>query len=175
MTTGNTEQGGAIAEREREAREAAEKAAASYAWDYFQFHAAQRQSVFRFFLTLVGVLTLAYGYSLRGQVPTGETDQDKLRFLIGILLIVTSFLFWRLDRRSQNLIKASEEALKRSEARLSIALGGDETVRLIYIDGNKASGGLKSCVQTFRQIYGLIFILVSLSGFWLVARYFFPH
>jgi hypothetical protein len=51
---------------EQEAREQAEKAAASYAWDYFQYHAGQRQAVFRFFLTLVGVVTLAYGYSLRG-------------------------------------------------------------------------------------------------------------
>jgi len=157
---------------EQERREAAEKEAASYAWDYFQYHAGQRQSVFRFFLTLVGVLTLAYGYSLRSESSDAAAHSETVRLGIGCLLIVTSVLFWRLDKRSQNLIKASEDALKQVENRLASLLDGDQSIRLMHIDGHKSQSGLLSYVETFRQIYAVIFSLVGLSGGWIVARHF---
>jgi hypothetical protein len=150
-------------------REAAEKAAASYAWDYFQYHAGQRQAVFRFFVTLVGVLTLAYGYSLRsdGAVPANVTDAARL--FIGILLVVLSFLFFRLDKRSQALIKNAEEALKKSEERTSTSLGGDKTIELMRL-GDVKKGGLVKYWESFRQIYAWIFFLVGAAGAWMVAR-----
>jgi hypothetical protein len=42
----------------------AEQAAISHAWDYFAFHAQQRQTVFNFFLILVGASVAAYASTL---------------------------------------------------------------------------------------------------------------
>src|SRR5690348_5493610 len=94
--------------------EDAEKSAAIYAWEYFKYHAAQRQSVFRFYLTLIGAATIAYAYSQRF-VPTGSgapAPTADINELIGTIFMVASFLFWSLDKRSRRLIKLAEEALK---------------------------------------------------------------
>jgi hypothetical protein len=117
-------------------------------------------------------ITLAYGYSLRGESSNMAAQSETVRLGIGCLLIITSLLFWRLDKRSQNLIKASEDALKRAEIRLAALLGGDESIRLMQIDGHKSQKGVLSYIETFRQIYALIFLLVGLSGAWIVARHF---
>lgn len=166
VSNGNT-----LPENHESALDRAQKAAAIYAWDYFQYHAGQRQSVFRFFLTLVGVLTLAYGYSLRYET-TNAIEGANVRLAIGCMLLIIGFLFWRLDKRSQNLIKASEAALKQAEIRLSVALGGDETIKLIHIDGNKSKCGPLSYIESFRQVYSLIFILVGFAGALIIVHHF---
>lgn len=148
-----------------------EKSAAAYAWDYFQYHAGQRQAVFRFFLTLVGLATLAYGYSLRNSGLNSGASQETLRLLIGALLIIISFLFWRLDKRSQCLIKHSEAALKKVEVRLASALNNDETIKLMHRSDEKV-GGFFALVESFRQIYAIVFSLVGLAGAVLIFLHF---
>jgi hypothetical protein len=143
----------------------ADSAAGNYAWEYFKYHAGQRQSVFRFYLTLVGVATLAYAYSQRFANSAAEAaDQGaRLRPLIGLAFVIVSFLFWRLDKRSQHLIKLAETALKNREETLS-KLINDPDIRLMQLGDEKCTLFPYSELETFRQVYGCIFLLIGLVG-----------
>ena len=80
----------------------------SYAWDYFELHANQRMSSFKFFITLAVFMATSLGASL----------VQKLYFvgtLLGALLVVVAFVFGKLDERVRTLIKNSELALKNLE------------------------------------------------------------
>jgi hypothetical protein len=154
-------------------KEAAREAAARYAWEYFKYHAGQRQSVFRFYLTLVGVAVLAYAYSQRFAQSAADAAEEaaKLRPLIGVALVVTSFLFWRLDKRSRELIKNSETTLKVQESSLS-GLLKDETIRLMHLGDLKCPIFPISEFETFRQIYSWIFFVVGILGAFLISDWF---
>jgi len=151
----------------------AQEAAAKYAWEYFKYHAAQRQSVFRFYLTLIGVSILAYAYSQRfaADAAAAATQASKIRPLIGVAFVLVSFLFWRLDKRSRHLIKLSETALKDSETRLA-TLVNDPNIRLMHLGDEKCALYPLSELQTFRQVYGCIFLLIGVIGAFLIVDVF---
>ena len=77
-----------------------------HAWNYFNIHASQRMSVFNFYLVLVGLLTA-------GLVKTFDTGfpYPRLGCALGVVLILVSLVFWRLDQRTSFLVKLSESAL----------------------------------------------------------------
>lgn len=145
----------------------AEKSAAIYAWEHFRYHAGQRQAVFRFYLTLIGAATLAYGYSRRG-INGVPSNPDQVTLFIGVIYMIGSFLFWRLDRRSRILIQLAEAALKDSELKISKILNS-ENIRLMQrADDIKTSRFPFSCFESFRQIYSWIFILIATAGLTLI-------
>jgi hypothetical protein len=80
-----------------------------YAWKYFSMHADQRLKTFNFYLILVTVIL--------GGVFAYIKDAAHPSFMspVGFLLAVVSYLFWRLDIRTQELIRHAENALKRIE------------------------------------------------------------
>lgn len=86
-------------------------AARQYAWEWFQYHAEQRQTVFRFFLTIVAILAAGYA-------TAWSADRLNWAAMVSILLIICPILFWRLDERNRNLVKISERYLSVEENRL---------------------------------------------------------
>lgn len=149
----------------------AEDAAREYAWRWFEYHASQRQAVFRFFLLVSGALAAAYVTLAKSSPPS------KATLAIGGLMAIAAFLFWRLDRRSKALIDLAEDYLKYEEKRLSILLGTEtEPVPEIMLATNANRHRPKSAVEavttgaifaqftSFKQIYGWIFILVGVTG-----------
>lgn len=77
-----------------------------YAWDYFSLHADQRLRAFHFYITLSTALVGSFLLLLRyGQ-------SHKWLAVLGVLLTFFSFLFAKLDRRTRDMIKHAEEALK---------------------------------------------------------------
>ena len=140
----------------------AEKAALSLAWDYFVYHAQQRQTVFNFFIILIGASLAAFAATIDKPAAT------RLHFVIGSVLAIGSFLFWRLDERSRNLIKLAEAALKEIELRLTTRTKLAWLTILARSD-NKVGGGF-SKVETFTQIYRLAFALAGCTGFVIIAR-----
>jgi hypothetical protein len=80
-----------------------------YAWDYFQLHATQRLKTFEFYVVIATVLLSGYGVSLK------ENDLRPISVVLGILLTILSFVFWKLDVRNKQLIKNAEQALKTIE------------------------------------------------------------
>jgi len=80
-----------------------------YVWCYFQLHAEQRLKTFEFYIVMATVLLSGYGVSLK------ETDLKPISVVLGILLTILSFVFWKLDIRNKQLIKNAEQALKTIE------------------------------------------------------------
>lgn len=129
-------------------------AAMEYAWNWFSYHAGQRQAVFRFFVILIGAILAGY-IGLRG-------DGDAVgAFVLGLLMVVLSILFWRLDMRSTTLVKLAERSLKVSEAHLASKLGLEEIRLARAADKPRAARRrfrlLDEHVYSFRQIYRIIF------------------
>src|SRR5690348_15287302 len=84
-------------------------AARHYAWQWFRYHAAQRQAVFRFFVLMAGAVATGY-ISVQDSL-----ELRPLAWLFGLLLSTISFLFWRLDERSRILIQLAEDYLIQDE------------------------------------------------------------
>jgi hypothetical protein len=87
-----------------------------HAWRYFELHANQRMSLFNFFLVLSSFVAAGLGASLqlRGAF-------ELLGSVLGLLLAVVSFTFWKLDQRSSFLIRHAERAMAEIENAFSIS------------------------------------------------------
>jgi hypothetical protein len=82
------------------------KEARTYAWGYSALHADQRMKLFNFFLILSGLILGAFP-AVRG-IATGA----KVVALLPLLLVLTAFIFWRLEERTRRLVKNGEDALR---------------------------------------------------------------
>jgi hypothetical protein len=140
--------------------EDARKNALYYGWEYFKYHAQQRQAVFRFYLILAGA-------ALAGLVASYSNQYAGLaanRWMIGLSLILLSLMFWRLDVRSYRLVKVAEAFLLHEERMLARDLS-TESIRLTFnADANKGRFWSTVRLATFRQVYGWIFLFVGLCG-----------
>ena len=77
------------------------------AWDNFQMQAGQRLTTFNFYIALSSVLITGIAATFKIGI--------KIHFLgaiLGGLLVLFSFIFWKLDQRNRILIKSAEAALK---------------------------------------------------------------
>jgi hypothetical protein len=81
-----------------------------YAWDYFALHADHRLRAFHFYI-LVSTALLG-GFAL--SVKNGGLQSWMSTF--GLLLIFFSFVFWKMDDRTRQLIKNGENALEYLDA-----------------------------------------------------------
>src|SRR5262249_27505239 len=76
------------------------------AWAYFALHAQQRLITLNFYLLLAAALTTATVASFQR-----DFKFPLLRVPAGALLVLFSFVFWRLDLRTRTLVKNAEAAL----------------------------------------------------------------
>ena len=85
------------------------------AWDFFQMQAGQRLATFNFYIAISSLLST-------GLVATfkNEIDLPYVGIAFGLLLILFSFIFWKLDQRNSDLIKGAETSLKFFEARSAL-------------------------------------------------------
>jgi hypothetical protein len=81
------------------------------AWDYFNTHAAQRMTVFNFYIALSSVTATGYFATFKS-----DSNLASARWIIAFLLCLFAFIFWKLDQRVKFLIKNAEHALKHFEA-----------------------------------------------------------
>ena len=86
------------------------------AWDFFQMQAGQRLTTFNFYIAISSLLSTGLAASLK----TGF-DLPYLGFTLGVLLMLFSFIFWKLDQRNYNLIKSAERTLIYFESKSSFA------------------------------------------------------
>ena len=82
------------------------KEARNYAWSYFSLHADQRLRGFSFFLALAGLFLGAYP-AIKQIAPVTE-----LVAFLPLTLAVIAFVFWRLERRTRQLVRNAEDAIK---------------------------------------------------------------
>jgi len=130
-----------------------------YAWDHFAYHAGQRQTVFNFFLLVIGGCIAAWSATI------GESgaEYSYFRGFLGVVLALASLVFWRLDQRNARLVKISEAALKDLEAQMAKEISVP-SIRLIANAEKKISEFPFSKIESFGQIYGLIFAVSGVVG-----------
>lgn len=138
---------------------AAHEAAREYAWNWFAYHAGQRQAVFRFYVILSGVVSTGYITTANST----NTDLQSISFIFGLVLVVLSFLFWRLDVRSIVLIKLAESFLKIEEKRLGTALDTDQILLATKSDEGRDKIYFRK-IYSFRQVYQIVFSGVGALG-----------
>jgi hypothetical protein len=85
----------------------ANEATRKQAWDYFQMHSSQRLTTFNFYIVISSVVTTAL-------FSTFQKDYNApvIGIPLGLLLILFSYIFWKVDIRNRQLIKGAEAALK---------------------------------------------------------------
>ncbi len=81
-----------------------------YAWKYFALHADQRIKTFNSFLVLCTLVTGGLIAVLK------DADDPSFATPLALLLPFLSFVFWKLDQRSRQLVHHAEAALKRLES-----------------------------------------------------------
>jgi hypothetical protein len=94
---------------------AQEKLEFEYAWNWFQYHAAQRLTAFNFFLVLVGFLLVGYAQAV-------DHRWDGIGIAIGTLGALVGFGFWALDVRCEELVRCGSSALLTLEERLGVEI-----------------------------------------------------
>lgn len=97
------------------------KEARTYAWGYFALHADQRMKLFNFFLILSGLVLGAFP-AVRGMAAGA-----KVVALLPLLLVLTAFIFWRLEERTRRLVKNGEDALRFLDEQWSLEALPDKT------------------------------------------------
>ena len=125
--------------------------ALGHAWAYFTLHANQRITVFNYFVVFAGILCTGLAATL--QAP------DRFSFIgiaLGFILMMLSFLFWKLDQRTSFLIKHAEEIIKIHEPDLA-PLVADEV-------GKTSKAKAEDGLWTYGQVFRAIFIVMALIG-----------
>jgi hypothetical protein len=129
-----------------------------HAWKWFEYHATQRMTVFRFYLIMVGAIGAGYIASLKD-------NDDLIALIIAIFGASGSILFWRLDQRVSDLIKHGEDALSQIEDRLAKS-SRIKNIRIIDRMEKKSNRLLNS----YRRIFCTMFIL-AFGSFFIAAIY----
>lgn len=137
-----------------------------YSWKYFSLHADQRLRTFNFFLILAAVLV---GGSL-----TALNELPRVAAVLGFYtLLPFSFVFWKLDQRTRELVKHGEAALKAIEEEIiSRQSMGDRLS--IFTSEERLTASTKdahswwkiwSLPLSYSDCFGLVFLMVGLLGF----------
>lgn len=118
------------------------KEARTYAWGYFALHADQRMKLFNFFLILSGLILSAF------TAVKGMADGGKVVALLPLLLVLTAFIFCRLEERTRHLVKNGEAALRFLDEQLPVEPLSDQSphyLRLIERDDHLRKIAAKRC------------------------------
>lgn len=130
-----------------------------HAWRYFELHANQRITVFNFFLALSGAVAVGLATALQGSPRFAS-----LGIPLGLLLVLVSFVFWKLDQRVSFLIKHAEKALAELERALPA-----ECARLFHLEPGNAkdtleSGSWWSRHWTYGRSFRFVFVIMGVFG-----------
>lgn len=125
-----------------------------HAWRYFELHAQQRITVFNFFLAISGLVSAGVGVCLQQ-----GTNFSLLASLLGVFLILVSFIFWKLDQRVSEMIKLAESAICQLEA----TVAGSNMLIFTKDRQSPPTNGLFA-VWTYGRCFRVSFLTVSIVG-----------
>lgn len=84
------------------------------AWKYFEIHASQRISLFRYYIIFLSLYVTVSGYFII-KFDKASNDEEIIVILFSIIFILISIVFWLIDARNRNLIKYAEKSLTQFE------------------------------------------------------------
>lgn len=127
------------------------------AWKYFELHAGQRLTIFNFYIALCSAIAA-------GLVATFHKDfsHPSLRSLFGFLLVLFSFVFWKLDERVKLLIKNAEAALRFFEEQD----GKDVAVTHVFRREEVLTAAMKaaSLHLSYSRCFNMVFASFAILG-----------
>lgn len=134
-----------------------------YAWDYFALHADHRLRAFHFYILLSTAIIGGFALLVRN----GELHRWMSAF--GFLLLFFSFVFWKLDDRTRQLVKTGEAALKYLDAQHNLkdcdglpnplCLFGREEAMTARLTLFPLVSGHFSYARCFRWVFGMFSIV----------------
>src|SRR5690348_9794644 len=122
----------------------------AHAWDWFAFHAKQRTENLNFFLVASAFLLSAYGYAIE--------KRPEVSFLLGIVGMLICVVFFGLERRNRQLVKAGEDALRPLEASLAQATNIPEMNIVANVERPSELWGLNSYGKLVPLAMGSVFV-----------------
>lgn len=125
--------------------------ALEHAWRYFQLHANQRITVFNYFIVLSGILATGLASAIQASPRLAAVG-----VVLGLLLSLLSFVFWKLDQRTSFLIKHAEQLIKAVEPAVA-TLFQEEVAKTE--DARKTKG-----LWTYGRAFRVIFLVMGLVG-----------
>lgn len=76
----------------------------NYVWNYFQYHGSQRLATFHYYILISSLIASGYFLAVKSFPVLG--------IVLGILLMLLSFVFWNLDCRNRQALNISIDALE---------------------------------------------------------------
>src|SRR5690606_35836878 len=115
-------------------------------------------TVFNFFLVLSGLVTAGLAATFQGTAP------PLLGVVLGVLLAVVAFIFWKLDQRVCFLMKRAERAIASIESSLT-----DGKWQLFHSESEdtkaeQAKGNLWTSLWTYGQSFRVTYWALGLFG-----------
>lgn len=128
-------------------------------WNYFTLHSQQRMTIFNYYIVISGGIIAAIGFCLQS-----NKDYSLISSMLSFMLILVSFLFYKIDQRTSCLIKISELGLKHFEVRFN---DNEYKVFRESEDLLATSSNLKSplSIMTYGQIFRISYMVIGLWGF----------
>lgn len=138
------------------------------AWDFFQMQAGQRLTTMNFYIAFSSLLSTGLAASFKADI-----NLPYLGIAFGLLLILFSFIFWKLDQRNRDLIQGAEASLKyfESKALLEDEMGMPHIAKRFTreefdtnIKNAKRSWLFWRNHYSYSQCFGLIFVIFGCFG-----------
>lgn len=130
-------------------------------WKYFEIHSVQRMSLINYYFFISVAMLSGLGIVLQST----KNNFSILGGLISILIILTSFTFWKLDQRTSYLIKFVEKRLEEYEttyitnSKLRIFSQEDFSQQLDNMRKNVLTKN-----YTYGSMYRFLFSMMAISG-----------
>lgn len=144
----------------------------NHVWAYFALHAQQRMSAFQFFITLDTAL-----FGAIFLIVQFAKESASVFSVLGLLITLFSFVFWKIDQRTRDLIKNSEISLLSVENYLRKSANFPIGSLPFELD-NQLNGSMKALPLlpgrlSYSKCFGTVFLVSALAGigtfFWLLT------
>ena len=136
----------------------------NHCWNYFSLHAQQRMSAFQFFITIETGLIGACLFLVQSK---SQFTNSYWPIMIGPMIMMLAFVFWKIDQRTKDMIKNAEISLAQIE---KFFLENSTIVKsLPFSTDPQASGSVKSFPLfpgrlTYSKSFGTVFIACGIFG-----------
>lgn len=131
-------------------------------WNYFSLHANQRMQLLHFYILLetfliTGLLTL---FQLNGEFKI-------FRIILSVAVVFFSFIFKGLDKRSKEMIKYSENAIRSIEKKYILRYNGDIMIFCIEqeeTERERIKDWKAKKFLSYSKLFSLIFLFFITIG-----------
>ena len=129
-----------------------------HAWNYFEKHSTQRVSFFNFYIIIMGASATAIGVLFKTK------ELFFFGILLGVFIVITTFIFWKIDQRTSFLTKHAEKVLAKIEKKFidEYQIFSSEEKELENFNQNI---NFTKKIMTYGQLFRIIYIFIGSIGF----------